>query len=301
MSDAGGPHGAAAAPTPGGEVRTVGLPGGRTLAYAEYGAPDGAPVLYCHGGLSSHSDVAFAGPAAAQRGVRLVAPDRPGIGSSGRCRGRTVADWAGDVAVLADHLGLDGFSALGWSAGGPFALALAAGLGARVRAVALVGGMAPLEPPLSAADLGLAADRRLFPLAGRSPGRAAATLWLLAHLPRRVVFRQMARGLPSAADRAVVGAMTLHQATDDLRGAAAHGVGGLVDDYAVAGGSWGFRPEDVAAPVTLFQGAEDTLVPMAHAEHLAGRLPQGRLVVVPGAGHFLLHTHLDDVLGALAG
>jgi pimeloyl-ACP methyl ester carboxylesterase len=56
------------------------LPGGRRIGYATYGDPGGAPVLYCHGGLSSHGDIAFADEAAKQHGLRIVAADRPGIG-----------------------------------------------------------------------------------------------------------------------------------------------------------------------------------------------------------------------------
>jgi pimeloyl-ACP methyl ester carboxylesterase len=55
----------------------------------------------------------------------------------------------------------------------------------------------------------------------------------------------------------------------------------------------------MGGPVTVFQGAADTLLPMSHAEALAAQLPSGHLEVVAGAGHFLLRPHLGRVLDAL--
>jgi pimeloyl-ACP methyl ester carboxylesterase len=202
------------------------------------------------------------------------------------------------VASLTATLDIESFSVLGWSAGGPYALACAQALGTRVRAAATVGGMAPLAPPLAAAQLGLSTDRLLFPLARRSPATAAAVVWSSRLIPKRTSQRLVMRSV-SESDRAVIGAMTPTEFMADLRDALRHGPRGIVDDYLAVGGDWGFAPEDLAGPVTLFQGAEDALLPREHAEALAGRFTQGRLEIVAGAGHFLLHTHLDAVLDAL--
>jgi pimeloyl-ACP methyl ester carboxylesterase len=281
------------------QPRVVALRNGRRLAYVIYGAETGAPVIYCHGGLSSHSDLAFADERARDLGVQLIAIDRPGIGESGRAIGRSVADWADDVGALTTLIGVDRFSVLGWSAGGPFALACAAGLAARVDRTATVGGMAPLENGQSAGQLGLAMDRLLFPLCRRHPHQARLLLSLSKALPSRALHRQLLKALTSPADRSIVAAMTPAESTRDLKEAMRHGPIGIVDDYVVAGGDWRFRPEEVPGPVTMFQGDEDLLLPMAHAESLVRRLPGGRMEVVAGAGHFLLHTHLDRVLETL--
>ncbi len=280
---------------------TVSLPDGRRLAYEAYGAPGGFPVLYHHGGLSSHSDISFAEGDARGRGVRIVAVDRPGIGESDRRRDRRVVDWAADVEALTAALGIDEFAALGWSAGGPFALACAAGLGPRVLRTVTVGGMAPLDDGHTASQLGLGVDRLLFPLTRRAPWAAGAVLRLSGVVPARAAQRRLVKSLPSASDRRIVAALDPAEWGRDLRLAMRHGPHGLVDDYVVLGQDWGFRPEDISGPVTVVQGDQDELVPMAHARRLAGRLPAGRLEVVAGAGHFLLHTHLAEVLDTLAG
>lgn len=113
-------------PGPSDDVIEVG--DGRRLGYATFGDPDGAPVLNCHGGLVSRTDVAPSDAVARELGLRIISPDRPGIGLTDRLPGHGIGDWARtDVAALVDHLGLDRFSVMGWSAGGPHALAVADG------------------------------------------------------------------------------------------------------------------------------------------------------------------------------
>jgi pimeloyl-ACP methyl ester carboxylesterase len=279
--------------------RLIVLPDGRRIECQSYGDPGGFPVIYCHGGLSAPVDIAFADDAARERGVRIIAPARPGIGSSDRRRDRCVADWAADMAAVVATLGIERFSVLGWSAGGPFALAVAAGLAPLVVQTATVGGMAPLRPPLSARQLGLRVDQVLFPLAARSRSLAALAVRASAVAPAGVERGVLLWALPPE-DRAVVEKMTPAEVAAGLRDATRHGPGGVADDYAVLAAEWGFEVADVGGPVTVFQGAADTLLPRSHAEALSAQLPSGRLEVVEGSGHFLLHTHLGRVLDALA-
>ena len=105
---------------------------GRTLAFFERGAPDGMPVLVCHGTpgsrLTRHPDPVMY----EHHGVRMVPYDRPGYGRSDPHLGRSVADAAADIAAIADELGLERFAVVGGSGGAPHALACGALLGDRV-------------------------------------------------------------------------------------------------------------------------------------------------------------------------
>lgn len=129
----------------GGGATVLRLAGGRRLGYAELGDAEGIPVVWCHGGLSSRLDALPAEPAARALGVRLIAPDRPGIGSSDRVPGRTLLDWPADVSELATALGIDRFAVLGWSLGGPFAAACAFALSDRVTTLGLVAPCLPSD------------------------------------------------------------------------------------------------------------------------------------------------------------
>jgi pimeloyl-ACP methyl ester carboxylesterase len=99
--------------------REIKLRDGRSLAYSEYGSPTGKPIIYCHGAPSSRveGDLMVSATTAAALGVRVIIPDRPGIGRSGFQPGRRIIDWPGDVLALAETLGLHSFAVLGSSGG----------------------------------------------------------------------------------------------------------------------------------------------------------------------------------------
>ena len=121
------------------EVKYVTLRDGRKLAYSEFGATNGKPVLYCHGNPGSRLDLGLFGEEVMQQyGLRMIAPDRPGIGQSDFLRGRRIVDWPADAAELADSLRISQFSVLGLSCGGPFAAVTAYALPKRVTKLVLV-------------------------------------------------------------------------------------------------------------------------------------------------------------------
>jgi pimeloyl-ACP methyl ester carboxylesterase len=71
----------------------------RCLGYAEFGNPRGKPFLFFHGYPGSRWDGAETGHAAERVGVRLIAPDRPGMGLSDYQPNRRLLDWPKDVLV----------------------------------------------------------------------------------------------------------------------------------------------------------------------------------------------------------
>ena len=85
--------------------------------------------------------------------MRAITYDRPGYGASTRHPGRRVADAAGDVAAIADALGIERFAIYGGSGGAPHSLACGALLPDRVTRCASVVGPAPFG------DGGLSAEQ----------------------------------------------------------------------------------------------------------------------------------------------
>jgi pimeloyl-ACP methyl ester carboxylesterase len=276
----------------------VSLPDGRRLAYDEYGDPGGFPVINCHGGLTSRKDIERCAPAAAAAGVRVVSPDRPGIGRSDPKPGRTLLDWPPDVAALTDTLGIAHFGVLGWSAGGPYAAACAFALPTRVTATALVasgipGDWAGMEDEINRMD------RVLMRLCARAPAAAALafrTMELTArHAP--AAFRRLSVSLDQPSRR-VAAAGTASQ----FSGPIAEGLrvpAGVREDYRILASPWGFDPAALAGPVTVWQGDRDGLVPPAWAERLAGRIPGSALRICPGEGHFLPSSVYADIFATL--
>lgn len=280
---------------------TFDLPDGRTLGWAEYGDPVGFPVLYNHGGLSCRLDVASAGADAAAAGLRIIAPDRPGVATSTRLEDRDLAAWPADVVALAEHLGLERFGVLGWSFGGAYALALGHALADRVPAVVLLASVLPLDdvdglPPLNKMDL------RFLELAKEHPGRARtmflATHELADHAPGlfgRFSVKDLAPG-----DQAVLVDDEERRFTQAYADATAD-TDGMVDEYRVFNQPWGFGPADVTVPTHVWQGTADNLVPREWGEALAERLPDATLHLVDDAGHFVGHGRWADVLAPFTG
>ena len=241
--------------------------GERQVAYETVGDPTGRPVLFCHGTPGSRLLVRLLEGPAAERGLRLVAPDRPGIGASDPSDGGIEA-WTDDVRALFSHLGIDSAEVLGFSGGAPYALAchrLPA-----VDHVTLVGGVGP--PAVG--DVGRT-QRVLGYLARTTP-------WLLGPLLRlqRLV---LARRDPSAAldllaarppdHRRLTDAEVARLVKADLLAATAQGTATLVEAFATLGRPWPFALGDVEVPVTVVQGRRDGNVPPETGPALVEHLP----------------------------
>lgn len=283
-------------------MTAVTLPDGRRLAYAEAGPAGGRPVLVLHGAIGTPLRPSAALTAAVgDCGIRYVMVSRPGFGASSASRGRTLAGFGADVAALADALRLERFGLLGVSAGGPYALAVAHALAARVSRVVTVSSPSPAFRPWTAPGMSLRARLALWAIA-TAPAAAARLGDAAAARVRRhpaLLLRAMAVGA-DAGDRGLLeDPVRAAAAVDGFLAATAGGVGGLVDDYRLSARAWGFVLADVGAPVDVWHGAQDTLVPPAHAAQLAAQLPRATLTLDPDHGHFFFHHRLREVLGPL--
>jgi pimeloyl-ACP methyl ester carboxylesterase len=280
----------------------VELADGRTLAYAELGDPAGRPLLYFHGLPGSRLDGAPFEADLARSGLRAIALDRPGFGRSSVQRHRRLLDWPGDVAAVADRLGLERFPVVGYSSGGKYAAACAAAMPERLTRVGIVSGMGPPELPGFRRTLSRA-ERQSMALATRA--RPAALVywrvakWLVDNRPDSFMAKLEAE--LSEPDRRVLAdpafrAHVLATSRESLRG----GPAGVVDDFAIEARPWGFRLEDVRAPVRVWHGDSDRIVPLSHGEYAARAIPGAELTVLEGEGH-LLARHFGAIASALAG
>ncbi|HSH82371.1 MAG TPA: alpha/beta hydrolase [Herpetosiphonaceae bacterium] len=123
----------------------VRLRDGRTLGYAEYGALRGTPVISFMG--SGTRVLRPPDHVTAEKGVRLLVVERPGMGLSSFHPGRTLLDWPDDVVQLADALELERFAVIGASGAGPYAAVCAYTLTNRLSAACLVRSPAPYDVP----------------------------------------------------------------------------------------------------------------------------------------------------------
>ena len=268
--------------------------GDRTLAYAEYGDPDGTPLVFCHGLPGSRIQGSLLREAARDCGARVLAPDRPGIGQSGTAGVRPLGDWADDVATLADRLGIDEYAVVGFSAGGPRALACAARTPERVTRCVVASG----SPPPRLADELDGFVRAATRLGRHSVHLARPLAWLLCRQVDGATRFTDVVGDPRNGDLAnprlgETGRVLLSDARESVR----QGPRSVAAEFATLGRDWGFDLGDVAVPTRVVHGALDETVPVSVGEHVADRVPDAEFVVQENAGHYLVLTeHVDDVV-----
>ena len=252
------------------------LAGGRTLHCYDTGGPDdGLTVFWHHGSPNTGEPPEPLFPAAAERGIRWVSYDRPGyVGSTSR-PGRDVASAAADAASVADALGVAAFALMGHSGGGPHALACAALMAGRVRAVVAGSGLAPYDADgldwFAGMTDGGAAEHR-----AATRGRAAYERYLATQEFDMEQF--------TPADQAALAGEWAWLAR--IAGQAVEGgMDGYIDDNLAFTSPWGFALEDVAVPVLILHGGQDRIVPSAHGAWLAGHCRDAELWVSPEDGH----------------
>jgi pimeloyl-ACP methyl ester carboxylesterase len=275
---------------------------GRVLGFAEYGRPDGAPVFYLHGWPSSRLEPYAMRAQCSELGVRLIAPDRPGLGISDFHPGRSISDFAHDVSSLADHLKLNCFAVLGVSGGGPYAAACAAMLSSRVTNALLVCSVGPADSPDATKGM-VAVNRWLLATARRFPRVAQC----VAGLCLRAIWRKGNQAIPKQielrlppSDRKALESDGLRRAlTDASIEALRNGVRGAAADGLLYGKNWGFSLADIRVPVFLWHGEADVIVPPTMGHFLAENIPGCRASFYPEDGHFSLpYNRLRDILTA---
>lgn len=266
------------------------LDDGRELCYAETGAANGYPVFVFHGlpgtRLQRHPNPQIA----RDLNLRLITVDRPGFGCSSPSADRTIGSWPEDVRQLADLLGLGRFSVAGWSGGGPYTLACAAGLGERVDRVAVASSLAPLDCQGGTCGMSLV-NRILFNLAYFVPALATYPIRLMSSLAAsngeaRLDALAAALGEP---DRELFQHPDLRQMLlDDLHECLAQGPGATETEVRLAAQPWDFDLHAIEVPVQLWHARDDAMVPVHMGEYLAEQIPTCEATFFDEGGHFVV-------------
>ena len=276
---------------------------GRVLGYAEYGDPQGKPVLHLHGSTSSRFELsppAFDG-IATRLHVRLILPERPGFGLSDFKPNRTILDWPDDVVEFANALHLDSFAVMGLSGGGPYVAACACKIPQRLSAAGIVSGLGPLDAPGAFEGMGKS-NRRSANLARKAPWLLGPALWYLARRMRRNPGKTVELMFDLAEPDKAVMAQTLgkEQFIRMFGGGFQQGGRGVAWETVLLARPWGFRLEDIRIPVYLWHGEMDAMCSINMGRSVAKSIPDCRSKFYPQEGHFsLIVNHYEELLGAI--
>lgn len=284
--------------------QTMQVSDGRTLSYAEYGSSGGNVLIYFHGFPGSRFEAGALDNYGKQANIRIISPDRPGMGRSSFHTGRSLLDWPADVVALADHLHIDRFAVLGVSGGAPYALACAARIPERLISCGVVCGMGPIELGTDGMN---ASNRLIFFLAHRLPALLTPIIKLMARSfqdPEKAR-KGMAKAMQQLPKPDREALLTTPGAVESLTASAMEayhqGVKGAVYEGGLYGRDWGFRLEDLTfQPLYLWHGELDTSVAIAMARAVASKLPNCTATFYPDEGHLSVPLrHQAEIITAL--
>jgi len=266
-------------------------PSGHKLSVESLGDPEGKPVFLLHGTPGGRNGPRPRGIVLYRLGIRLISYDRPGYPGSDRAYGRTVADAAEDVRAIADHLGIDRFSVVGRSGGGPHALACAALLPHRVICAAALSSLAPRDAKGLDWEAGMAKSNiTAFRYAALEPPNDLRSFLESQAKP----VSERSEGLLNALrpemdddDKEVVDDAGLRQIIANVHVEALRdNIDGWMDDAIALGRPWGFDPDKIAVPVKLWGAHDDVFSPVSHTYWLAEQIEDAEVEREYGKAHF---------------
>lgn len=215
---------------------------------------------------------------------------RPGYGQSDRHEGRSVLDNAADIEEILNHFDISKTVSIGWSGGGPHALADTT-LHQNVAAISIAG-----VGPFGASDLdfldGMGEENHVeFGAAVKGPAEIEA--WMKEFTPpiARVTGAEIVEafgGLIGEADTKALNDGAGEGIAKSYRQALEVSYFGWMDDDLAFVEPWGFEITSITKPVELWQGNDDFMVPHAHGYWLEKNIPTAKLHFVPGEGHISL-------------
>jgi pimeloyl-ACP methyl ester carboxylesterase len=275
---------------------TLKLTDGRFLEYFDNGIASTSAIVLHHGTPGHGHTWSTWLELAAARGVRALSYSRAGYGISDRNEGRTVHSNNGDIRELLDSFGIREFISIGWSGGGPHALATTT--------------LAGCKGAITLAGVGAYGVDDLDFLAGMGPeneiefgealkGEAEISAWMDANAGvfKNVTgdqIREALGGLIGDADKAVLEGSYAEESATHMRKGLAVSFDGWIDDDIAFVQPWGFDLGAISVPVQIWQGDDDFMVPHAHSYWLEKKIPGAKLNFVPGHGHISLIVKYNE-------
>lgn len=275
------------------------LSNGLRLGYAEYGDPRGEVAFYFHGWPSSRLQGCLFDELAKKHGMRLICPDRPGIGLSDPQTGRTLADWQQTLSELAAHVGADNWHVIAWSGGGPYVLATALLMPKRLLSASIICGAPPLV---------FLGDREMFwiyrwliQLRKLLPTVLGGILKLGAVIARMrpgcLVHRLLLKMLGAEDRRILSDPKVFKVVCEATLGALNRPAADVIADADIYLSEWGFEVSRISMPIHFWHGKQDRNIDWTYTQRLASLIPHAVTHFSEHDGHYSMPvTHAEQII-----
>jgi pimeloyl-ACP methyl ester carboxylesterase len=250
-------------------------------------SPAGSPVLISHGTLGGFDQGMVAAELILTLQFRPIAISRPGYLRTALAVGATPGQQADAFAALLDSLAIDRLPIIGISGGGPPALQFALRHPQRCTAIVLI----------CAVTQRLTLPRRAM-FAARFPRVATSNTanWFVSLLYRRFpgpivqqAFTRYERSSSvSAANRC--DALRLMGTSVPVKPR----FEGVMNDASYLSTLESYPLERITQPTLIIHGDSDEVVPFAHAQFAAGKIPGARLIAQKRGSHFASFVRSED-------
>lgn len=280
-------------------LHTMKLRDGRVLEFAEYGDLEGDPIFYFHGYIGSCNQAALSDEMGKEQGMRIIAPNRPGIGQSSPKRFTNMTEYADDIEQLATMLDIERFSIFGASAGGSFALACAYCLPKRVRLLGIASCMGPLSSMRNRNAMHWF-RRNVLSCFANLPGVTELLLrgiFIVSSLRPKWLYKKMmltSSVMEIAEFRSEEMNHVFRQDYENIF-LQKNGIRGLINEAHLYF-HWGFDienfPKDI--PVIVWHGMDDPVIPWPVMRTITHSIASLSTILIPG-GHLSFFMQIEDV------
>ena len=280
---------------------SITLSDGRILGYAEYGDSLGYPIFYFHGGQESRTSSLFMDSTAKKLNIRLICPDRPGIGLSTFQTERKFLDWGEDIVQLADSLKISRYSIFGLSGGAPHVLACVIRDSTRIDNASIISGAAPYNYKGTLKGMWFPVKLIHWFASMRKDKQLRKFIQndfeSLVNKPDKRM-KQFQKYLPKPDKRLLTdhpdyGWEFINGSVESYR----QGIDGVVQEWKLYVNDWQMDLSTVHFPIALWYGENDKMAPYHRGNYYKNTLPNSTLKVISNEGHFsLIRNHLEEIL-----
>lgn len=289
-------------------TQTLTLSDGRTIAWCEYGnqASVTPPIFYFHSMPSSRYEGALWHALALRYNLRIISPDRPGMGLSSHDPKRTLLSYPADILELASYLNISQFRVLSVSGGGPYAFAC---LFSIPKTQCLGGQIVSAIYPVKFGTKGMSSmHKAVMFFSYWAPSFLGWLMdWQLGNAARdpdpnvlKTMLQKSSKNLPQrdqdAMERADFGPVMLDAARESFVKGGSRGI--ALESHLLAL-DWGFELEGIdleGRDLTIWHGKLDVNCPVGMAERAATLLRGAKTRFLVVEGHSLVAHQSEAIL-----